>query len=433
MKNKNLLYGVVTLVAAYLFGTFLAPGYFYLRGKSAYEHQNYVKSAAFLSRALMLRPHNKDFRYYYVKSLSELKPVYSVQKKMYKMANSNQDDTAKMLANEKLAEWKRNINLNVGSNYIDQAPSDANIIRWNKDSFPLKTYIDEKNLANLPDYYKESILRALNQWENSVDFISFEIVPKKSHAQIIIEFKNLPEDVCDGGMCKYVVGYTRPKISGRKLKNMTVTVYKANPKGEYLSDKELYNTVLHELGHALGIMGHSYSTDDLMYLQTHDKDNFFVQYRGDFHYLSGSDVNTMHLLYMLDPTITDKRQDDKSGLIYTPIILGSPEEIAHKKVEEALNYINTSPELSVGYINLAGAYADLKEYNKAISALENALDTAKNDDEKFIIYYNYAYIYMNLKEYDTALEYANLAKNIQTSQDVLELIGIIEHDKRVSK
>ena len=40
---------------------------------------------------------------------------------------------------------------------------------------------------------------------------------------------------------------------------------------------------------------------------------------------------------------------------------------------------------------------------------------------------------MNLKEYDTALEYANLAKNIQTSQDVLELIGIIEHDKRVSK
>ena len=87
----------------------------------------------------------------------------------------------------------------------------------------------------------------------------------------------------------------------------------------------------------------------------------------------------------------------------------------------------------MGYINLAGAYADLKEYNKAISALENALDTAKNDDEKFIIYYNYAYIYMNLKEYDTALEYANLAKNIQTSQDVLELIGIIEHDKRVSK
>ena len=229
------------------------------------------------------------------------------------------------------------------------------------------------------------------------------------------------------------MGYTTPKTTGRKLQKMTITIYDKNPRGEYFSDKEIYNTVLHELGHALGIMGHSYSSSDLMYQQTQNNRSIFALYREDFHYLSGNDVNTLKLLYMLEPTITDKVSKDKEALIYTPILLGSPEERAQQKVKEALDYINTSPEIAVGYINLAGAYADLKQYKKALEALQSALDVANTDNEKFVIYYNFAYIYLNTEKYDAALEFAELAQQIQSTQDIIELISVIKHNQNISK
>lgn len=433
LKNKSFIIGLLILFAAYIVTAQITPELLFAKGKSLFDKGQYTSAAKYLNKALILKPDNTDFRYYFVKAISELKPTYDVQKIMYKYAQSNKEDGAKILANEKLNEWKRNINQNIGNNYIDQAPTDSKIIRWNINSFPLKIYIDYNSPENLPEYYKSAVSRAFSQWEKSIDFVSFVTAKKKSDAQILISFEKLPDNVCKAGLCKYVVGFTSPKISGSKLKNMTITVYDKNPKGEYFSDKEVYNTVLHELGHALGIMGHSYSTNDLMYQQTQDQNSIFIKYREDFHYLSGNDVNTLRLLYMLEPDITDKTLSSKKGIIYTPVILGSPDEIALKKVKEALDYIESSPDISVGYINLAGAYADLKEYSKSIDALQNALDTANTENEKFVIYYNFAYVYMNMSKYDSALKYAELAKNIQPSQDILELISIIEHNKNIKK
>lgn len=432
LKNKGFIIPIILAFAVYILLVLIIPGLFFARGKSLYDQKEYKTAASYLKKALIIKPNNLDYRYYYVSTLSNLKPVYSIQKEMYAFAEEDKDDGASILAREKINEWKININQNIGNNYIEQAPSDSKIIRWSKSSFPLKVYIDDSNQNNLPDYYKSSVLRALNQWEKSVDFISFVNANKKSDAQIIISFEKMPDNICSDSVCKYVVGYTNPKISGSRLKNMNIILYDKNPKDEYFSDKEIYNTILHELGHALGIMGHSYSTDDLMYQQAQEYSKVFSKYRSDFHYLSGNDVNTIQLLYMLEPTITDKHLTSKEKLIYTPIILGSTEEIARKKVKEALSYIKSSPELSVGYINLAGAYADLKEYQKAIDALQNALDLANTNNEKFVIYFNFAYVYMNMEKYETALQYALFAEKIQSSQDILELISIIKHNKSVN-
>ncbi len=433
LKTRDIFLGIIVIIAAYGITTIITPKIFFWKGMNLYNNKNYSAAIGYIKKALILRPDNTDYRFYFVKSLSELKPTYEVQKIMYKFATNKKDDGATILANEKIAEWKRNIHENIGNNYIEQTPSDSHIIRWNKNSFPLKVYIDTMN--SVPDYYKSAISRALNQWDKSVDFVAFTLAEKQSDAQISILFAPIPENVCDNDskICKFVVGYTTPKTTGRKLQKMTITIYDKNPRGEYFSDKEIYNTVLHELGHALGIMGHSYSSSDLMYQQTQNNHSIFALYREDFHYLSGNDVNTLKLLYMLEPTITDKVSKDKEALIYTPILLGSPEERAQQKVKEALDYINTSPEIAVGYINLAGAYADLKQYKKALEALQSALDVANTDNEKFVIYYNFAYIYLNTEKYDAALEFAELAQQIQSTQDIIELISVIKHNQNISK
>ena len=428
MKIKNIIALLVVFTVAYWLTCYYTPKFYYSKAQTAFEKQDYMTASEYLRKALLLKPDNLDYRYFYVDSLSKLKPTYKIQKIIYKYSKG--DDGAAILAQEKINDWKHYIHQNIGSNYIEQAPLDSNIIRWNKNSFPLKVFINENNFSSVPEYYETAVKRAFDQWDNSIDFIDFEYNTDQSKAQIEILLEKLPDNVCDkNGICKYVVGYTSPTISGKSLKKMTITLYDKTPKGDYFSDKEIYNTILHEIGHALGIMGHSYSTDDLMYMQAQNSNSFFIQYKEDFHYISGSDINTMRLLYMINPNITDKPEQEK--LIFAPIILGSREEMASKKVKEAIQYIKTSPDISVGYINLAGAYIDLKQYKKALNALQKALELANTDNEKFIIYYNFAYTYHDMKKYQTALDYANLAKNIQSSQDILELIGIIEHNMTV--
>ncbi len=423
---RKLVIIIVTAVTTFVLLNII-PKFFYFAGKTKFDNKQYLSAAKYIKKALAFKPYNKDYRYYYVLSLSELKPTYSVQKEMYKLANGTAKDGAQILASDKLNEWVRNIHDNIGNNYIEQAPLDSNIIRWNKNSFPLKVYIDTSALKDIPDYYVSGAKRALTQWDKSIDFVSFALANKKSDAQIIISFKKIPDNVCSDNVCKFVAGYTNPKISKLVLKRMEIVLYDKTPMEQYFSDKEIYNTILHEIGHALGIMGHSYSTNDLMYPQNMEKNTIYSQYRSDFHYLSGADIHTLQLLYMLEANIINKKESENSALIYTPILLGNSEQIAKRKVQESLDYIKNSPELAVGYINLAGAYVDLKEYKKAIDALHKALDTATSNNEKFITYYNFAYVYLSLKKYDTALQYAELAKDIQPTQDILELIGIIKN------
>lgn len=429
-KIRFFVIWIIALIAVYAFFVIMLPKIFFWRGMSLYRAGKYQNAAEFIKKALVLKPSNTDYRYYFVKSLSELKPVYKIQKTIYNISNDSKDDGAKILATAKINEWRRNIHENIGRNYIEQAPFDTNIIRWNKNSFPLKVYIDNAGLESLPDYYKSAVSRALSQWDRSVDFVSFAATGQKSDAKILILFEKLPDNVCNGNLCKYVVGYTTPLITRNRLKNMTITIYDKNPAGEYFSDKEVYNTILHEMGHALGIMGHSYSTDDLMYRQAKEN-SIYTPFREDFHYLSGSDVNTLELLYMLEPTITDSPKKD--SLIYTPVVLGSKKDLAKRKIAEAQDYIESNPEISAGYINLAGSYADIKQYKKALKALQSALNTANTDDERFVIYYNFAYIYMNMKKYNTALEYAGLAGKIQMTPDLEELISIIKHNENLDK
>ncbi|MBQ8167928.1 tetratricopeptide repeat protein [bacterium] len=397
-------------------------------GKSHFENKNYKQAVKYFKTAVLIKPNNLDYRYYYVKTLSVLPPTYDVQKSMYSMAKSKKEDGAQILANEKIIEWKSLIHQNIGYNYIEQAPVDASVIRWNKNSFPLKIYIDTGSFSKLPDYYRSAVARAFKQWGDSIDFVSFITAKNKSEAQIIISFDKMPSNVCNSNVCQFVVGYTTPKTSGKILKNMTIIIYDKTPFGDFFSDKEIYNTVLHELGHALGIMGHSYSTNDLMAAQSQLQGNLHSKYRSDFQYLTGSDVNTMQLLYLLEPNITNKVEHNRKDLIYTPIILGTPKEIALKKITEAQIYIKNSPELASGYINLAGAYMELKEHKKALNALQNASDRATSDNEKLIIYHNFAYVYYELKKYDIALRYAKLAKNISPSQEILELIALLEKE-----
>lgn len=429
-KNITVLSILAVMVIACIFVVNLLPNFFFKKGLAEYKAKDFVAAHKHIGIAKTLKPKNKEYRYNYVLSLASIKPTYAVQKEMFELSKDKAYDSAARLAIVQVDFWNRKLRKTYGHNYIEQTPYGSQILRWDTSAFPLKVSIDFPIEDKLPNYYRAEITKAFYQWQNATQFLKFDFVNNVKDAQIVIKFLPLPENNCTKNGCRYVVAYTEPTIKNNILKKMTITLYDKDAYGNYFSDKELYNTILHEIGHALGIMGHSYSTDDLMFMSNEEEQNsIYTRFRSRFQYISSKDINTVTLLYNLMPDISSvpisKINNEK--LIYPPVILGTREDMQNEKLKEAQDYIKKAPHLPGGYLDLAIIYAEAGKKNKAIVALTKALELSQTPDEKFIAYYNLAAVEMNSNNLSKALEYAQKAQEIDNNDDIANLISNIMH------
>ncbi|MFA7657911.1 MAG: tetratricopeptide repeat protein [Candidatus Gastranaerophilaceae bacterium] len=426
---------ILTIAFSLLFLSKVLPSIYLNAGKIAYRRGNYKEACSEFKMAVRLNPKNVDARYYYVQALIKLPPTLKVQKELYEISQENLSDSADLIADRQISKWKNRISFDFGENYIEQVTFDNKILRWDKSKFPITVNVESTSSSQLPEYYEIGAKLAFVQWQISTNnFIRFKFVNNPQKSQIIVKFAPIAERKnCSREECKYIVAYTMPTIKGNLLNKMDITFYKTNNLNQHFAEKEVYNTTLHEIGHALGIMGHSYNKGNLMYMQS-NQNIFFNKFRSNFQMISPQDLNTLMLLYRLAPDITNTplSQFNTSHQIFAPIVLGSEKQINSRKILEAQNYINAAPKLPNGYIDLSSAYLEEKEYNSAIEATKKALEFSSTENDKFIVYYNFAVIYMNLREWDNSLKYAELAKQIQPSSasDVDALISKIKFNRK---
>ena len=314
----------------------------------------------------------------------------------------------------------------IGNNYIYNASTGTDIIRWDIKSFPLKVYI--KNDSDIPSYYVSNIRSALKQWANRTTFVKFTEVNNESDANIVIKFRDIDSSVCTGNICKYVVAYTEPSISNNiLLKKMYLTFYKTNPKRKAFLPREIYSTALHEVGHTLGIMGHSDNPADIMYAaqESNSRDNSIFGNQ----ILSQRDLNTLVLLYRTKPTVSNTWNISSESFYYAPLVIGNDDVLISKKINELKKYIQEYPKFATGYINLGGAYADMGDFENALIYMQKAEPYAKTDDERYLISYNRAIIYYNMKQKAKAMQYAQQAQGYKADPAVNELIQEIQNMK----
>lgn len=425
MRKFLLALLLIVLIVFMLYKSPLSGVYYYNKAKKMYSAGQYEESLPVFERSLFSDSKNILTRFYYVLALSKSEPTYSVQKKLYEIGNSKIDDEAKKYARYQAVSLRHKLIAGVEDNYIFNAAVGKDILRWDIKSFPLKIYFE--NLNEVPEYYIENINKATNQWTNRTNFVKFIQTNDRNSANIIIKFADLPPDTCTDGVCKYTVAYTDPVVgSDGVLKRMDLTFYKTNPRKDYFSSLEIYNTALHELGHTLGIMGHSDRKTDLMYSSNENNMNMYALYRSDFQYLSPRDLRTLALLYRIEPTISNVKGLHSENFYYAPLILGSGDERLRKKLVELTKYIQEYPDFAAGYINISSVYVDLGDFDSALKVLNMASSISKTTDEKYMIAYNRAVIYYNKHDYNKALEFAHQAKGIKDNQNINDLIADIE-------
>lgn len=190
--------------------------------------------------------------------------------------------------------------------YLQDNLKNNKLIRWMDTSFPLKFYAAPfrwYKAQNEGYKYQALVKRALEAWERaSGGKVRFTMVNTLLESQINLDWKRIDRKAL--GHCYFNFDNSGRLYSAEVQIGLSDGIIHA----QYQDENEVYHTILHEIGHALGL-GHSTYSSDIMY----------TPHRYGVINLSENDVRSIQWLYKLPYGITVQELSQKYGIQTTNI------------------------------------------------------------------------------------------------------------------
>ncbi|MDZ4837169.1 MAG: tetratricopeptide repeat protein [Candidatus Melainabacteria bacterium] len=207
--------------------------------------------------------------------VSQVKPILAILKNT-KLQNASSTDAANH------------------SDYYVSAVHDG-VRKWDAQMFPLKVFISKGDPAkNYKESFSKQIENALNVWQTSSNnVVSFVLVNDAAAADIEVRWTNDENAVSTKGEA----GDCRTRLGAKGITHAIIMILISDGNEALpLGDPFVHWVGLHELGHALGLGGHSVSPNDIMYATM-----TFDYYEKT---ITPRDVATLAHLYQTDVKVT---------------------------------------------------------------------------------------------------------------------------------
>lgn len=249
--------------------------------------------------------------------------------------------------------------------------------------------------------------------------------PDKSDIKIVFtkdlsKYTDNPKAVGAGSPLKY--------DSKGNIKYSELYIRTTSNFGEKTGMIEVYNVLLHEIGHCIGIAGHSPIQGDIMYKQESPNDKIKL---ANF---SSRDIETLKLMYsgrndLISNSLRNvKKEKLEENLLYAQEHSNSDSYLNlansyysmgqyDKALEAYRAAMKLNPQNATIYINLGNCYIKAKKYDDAELYLRYALKYAKTDEEKTKASVNISYVYDEKEDYEKALRYAHEAIKLDKNNE----------------
>lgn len=192
---------------------------------------------------------------------------------------------------------------------IDQGPDylnrlSAKVVHWTHPEQGIKVFI--ANGASIPNWKPEDqglVQAAYSEWQQAMEGrVHFEWVSEPDEADTIVSWMERPKAVssteAEAKPQELRNGECQTQTADDKLIQDNIVVALNTTEGSPASANSIYNTLLHEIGHSLGMGGHSSNPADILFPSNRYDD-------GGRKHLTQRDIQTVRMLYALKADVTN--------------------------------------------------------------------------------------------------------------------------------